>query len=192
MEKLLIVCRHGAYDDVTDHLNADGRWQFEALANCLKPVIGDRTVCILSSTADRALESAEILQNAFGLNAIERHELLWSESGRRPRYDETKILVSRKFLTSDVVILVTHLEYTRGFSDHFITETVRKSLGSFELEKGQARVTSADGVMDYIIIPAQPPRVIVARQDDFESPAPPPTPRQETRVLEEGDDDFPF
>ncbi len=91
MEKLLIVCRHGTYDEGTYCLDTYGKQQIQALANCLRPIIGDRTICILSSIADRAIESAKILQDAFGLNAIERHELLWSESGRRPDLKKPKL-----------------------------------------------------------------------------------------------------
>lgn len=192
MEKLLITCRHGAYDEATYHLNNDGKWQMKALAACLKPVIEDRTMCVLSSAADRAIESAEILRDDFGLNAIERHELLWSESGRRPDYEKVKALVKRMLLTSDIVILVTHLEYTNGFSRYFIDETVGKTLGSFELQKGQARITSTDGATDYVIIPLQPPMIAIATHDDDVAFKPPPPRQQTTTVLDDGDSDFPF
>lgn len=193
MKKLLITCRHGAYDETTFHLNDDGKWQMEALAACLKPIIEDRMICILSSEADRAIESAEILRNNLGLNAIERHELLWSESGRRPDYEKAKALVKQMLLTSDIVILVTHLEYTNGFSRYFIDETIGKTLGSFELQKGQARITSIDGATDYVIIPVQPPRIIAAAYDDAAyKPHSPPPRQQTTTVLDDGDSDFPF
>lgn len=194
MEKLLIICRHGEYDRGTHHLNEYGKDQIIALASHLQPIIEDRTIRILSSTADRALESAEILRGAFKTITVERHELLWSESRRRPDYEGTKHLVEEAFLASDTVILVTHLEYTDGFTEYFIKQSVGKQLASFELRKGQARITSADGETDYAIIPLRLPKIVVTKQDEVAPQSLPPTPRQEetTIILEDGDNDFPF
>jgi phosphohistidine phosphatase SixA len=118
MKKLILV-RHG--DCTADgELTMIGCLRISSLALKLKSILHVITdVIILSSTATRAMQSARVL--AKGLPAtIEGHEVLWSddEEGLRVQLPEALTFV-RSRMSHDVVILVTHQEYTEDFPGYF-------------------------------------------------------------------------
>lgn len=133
----LIVVRHGQYG-YDERLNERGRTQICALAEKLKPFMDGSTVCILTSTADRARESAEILGSSFGIG-FEEHEILWSEECHPEDLPGTLELVRSRKDKADVLILVTHLEYAEDFPTYFALEELGTSMGpSRSVEKGEA------------------------------------------------------
>lgn len=138
MNKLIIV-RHGEYGP-DDRLNSRGRAHIEKLSNNLKQLIGDETVLILSSIAVRAVESAEIIAAALGVE-FEKFELLWSESMHPEDFPGAYKLIQERKEGADVLIVVTHLEYANYFPSHF----ARMEWGSEkyidiedDVEKGEA------------------------------------------------------
>lgn len=141
MDKLIII-RHGDYDGV--NLSDFGKRQMAELGNRLMPQInGD--VLILSSTAPRARESAEILGKAFNVS-IEDHEILWSDRSHYEDFPKVLELVRSKKEEVDVLILVTHLEYVYGFPGHFgQTELEISTFPYREIGKGTAWVIHCEG-----------------------------------------------
>lgn len=113
MDKIAIV-RHGYYG--TDgHLSDYGREQMMEIGNKLKRQLTvEEVVLILSSTAPRTVDSAEVLEIILGAKK-ELHELLWSEAGRREDYIAAHQLVQSVKNRADLVVVVTHCEYANGF-----------------------------------------------------------------------------
>lgn len=137
--KKLIVVRHGDCDRRDDQLNDLGRDQISRLAGKLKPIIDGGTVLILSSTAARARESAEILAKSFGVT-FEEHQILLSGGGRREDLLGALALVRARMDLADVLILVTHMEYADRFPEYFAKEVLGVSISFPEVERGEAVV----------------------------------------------------
>lgn len=140
----LIIARHGSYDTRNLRLNELGRKQILALSEKLENHVNGEPVIILSSTADRAIESAEILSEELGIE-MESHDILWSDLYRDEDYEGTYSLIKEKGDGVGVMIIVTHLEYTqalpRFFSRKEFGEDGDNSLyGRNFLDKGQACV----------------------------------------------------
>lgn len=140
--KKLIVARHG-YFSPCGKLDDFGIDQMTKMAEKLRPYLIGCTSLILSSTAPRALHSANILSFELNIN-FERHEVLWSDSEHEEDFPKALDLVRSK-KNHDVVILVTHLEYGEGFPAYF----ANKELGGHEvccegIRKGQAWVLDCE------------------------------------------------
>lgn len=140
--KRLVVVRHGEYGS-GDHLNEEGRAQMNALAEKLKPLFSGCSVLVLTSTANRARESAEILTAAFSA-ACEAHEILLSESSHQEDLPGVYELVRSRQDLADVVMLVTHLEYARDFPSYFGEKQLETHWHQGELEKGEAKVIDCE------------------------------------------------
>lgn len=136
--KHLIIVRHGQYGP-GQQLNDRGRAQIEALADRLKSFMNGVKVMILTSTADRARESAEILGSAFGVG-FEEHEILWSESSYPEDLPGTLKLVRSRKDNADVLVLVTHYEYVEKFPSYFARNELGTPMSSGLIEKGEAWV----------------------------------------------------
>lgn len=136
--KQLIVVRHGQYG-YDGRLNDCGRVQIGALADKLRSLINGVTVMILTSTVDRARESAEILGSAFGVG-FEEHEILWSENSHPEDLPGTLELVRSRKDNADVLVLVTHYEYVEEFPSYFAREELGTSMHSRLIENGEAWV----------------------------------------------------
>jgi phosphohistidine phosphatase SixA len=123
--KLLILVRHGERGD-DYHIGEKGRLQISALGVNLKRIIDGMKVKILSSSALRAVDSAEILARQFGVKEFMRHDLLWSGTDKKidPRFpgdEQYQELVELLQADDgcDVVIVVTHLEFTEDFPFYY-------------------------------------------------------------------------
>ncbi len=134
--KSLIVVRHGHYK-ADDHLSKRGTEQIRALHARLKERIGNASVCILSSTKDRASESAQILADLFGVSFTE-HEVLWSEASHPMDSDAAIALIQEHADQADFLILVTHFEYTRWFPEDYGEDVLGANFRGQEIEKGDA------------------------------------------------------
>ena len=107
---MLIIARHGAYDNSTIHLNSAAQLQIQTLADRLLPQVSGKRVLILSSVAPRAVKSADIVAKALG-TTFEQHDVLWSENKHRENLPATLQLVKSKAEKLDLLILITHQEY---------------------------------------------------------------------------------
>lgn len=137
MKKLVLV-RHGSYGG-DDHLSSDGRRQIEALAKKLKTFVNGASIVILTSIADRARESAEILSSFFGVEH-EQHEILWSENSHPEDFNGTLELIRSNSNKGDILILVTHYEYVEYFPSYFAEKELGAALHPRLIGKGEAWV----------------------------------------------------
>jgi len=135
MQKLVIV-RHGHYDK-KDQLSADGKEQIYFLTEQLGPHLDGGSLLILSSTADRAWQSAEILAEAFNV-PYEKHEILLSDEDHFEDLAKALELVQSREEEADVIILVTHHEYAKYFPYHY-AKHVFDDLWEYQaIDKGDA------------------------------------------------------
>ena len=131
----LIVVRHGDYNH--NGLSNYGREQISSLSNKLKPFINNAPHLILSSTATRAIESAEIIAKIFNA-PYEEHEILWSESRHPEDFPGTLELIRSRKHEIKVITLVTHYEYVESFPEYFAKKELDAKLYSHLIGKGEA------------------------------------------------------
>ena len=139
--KKLIVVRHGLYSNLPGFPLSDaGRKQMASLGSQIRAQhTNGTTPRILSSIAPRAKESAEILAAILGAE-VELEEALWSENGRPVQLDKVLSVLSNNG-NIDVVIVVTHLEYTYELPEAFGEKVLGARLVTDrELNKGDAWV----------------------------------------------------
>lgn len=106
----LVLVRHGDRIYGEDVLSGFGRCQMESLAAELAKRFTGQRIALLSSSAHRALISAEIIGKALEVTPV-AYDLLWSESSRPQKEYEALELIQRHQDSCDVVVVVTHLEY---------------------------------------------------------------------------------
>lgn len=141
--KKLIVFRHGAYDEKTGRLDEDGREWLVRVAERVKPHLEGR-VRILSSTAPRAVDSAEVLAAQLGLEGVEQHLVLWSDNEHRMNLPGVGTLVFQCSFDVEVLILVTHLEYAESFPTYFAEEMLHSDIEPYQVSYGCARVIDCE------------------------------------------------
>ncbi len=137
MLKKLIIVRHGSYGS-DGYLTEYGQGQMGRLGAKLKTRIEGK-VRVLCSTAPRALQSARLLAQYFGVE-VESHDKLWSDEGHPEDVDAALSLIAACD-DCDVLIVVTHFEYAIEIPSAY----GKKVLGvpNFprgEVEKGSCRV----------------------------------------------------
>lgn len=121
MLELLIVIRHGVYDH-NERLSGLGKEQMLDLVGALGPLLAGRKTSLLTSTAPRARDSAEVLADGLSLD-YEEHSLLWSDDEHYVDIAAALDLIERKGAEGyQVVILVTHLEYVEDLPPAFLAE----------------------------------------------------------------------
>ncbi len=141
--KQLIVVRHGHYG-YDDRLNDYGRNQIGMLAEKLKSTMNGETVMVLTSTADRARESAEIIGSVLCVG-FEEYAILWSEACHPEDFPGTLELVRSFKDEIDVLVLVTHYEYVEDFPSYFAKKELGISMCSGLIEKGEAWIIDCLG-----------------------------------------------
>jgi len=136
--KKLIVVRHGEYGP-TISLNNLERNQIGSLTDRLHRLVDGASILLLSSTALRASESADILGKAFHVE-VESHYFLWSANRYKVDFPAVLELVQSRQDMADVIILVTHLEYVEGFPAYFCERVLGIRCYTHSIGKGQAVV----------------------------------------------------
>lgn len=140
MKKLIIV-RHGDYDrNTSGKLTLWGRDKIRALSKKIGVICKGLSVRILASTSPRGVDTARIIGKSLKTE-VEPREVFWSEPDgtHDPDINQALNLITECDL-SDVVIVVTHLEYTDELPDKF-GKTVLKTNSfpiSEELPRGDA------------------------------------------------------
>lgn len=141
--KQLILVRHGDYDadGHNGHLNDRGRKKIKILTKKLKKFIKRCSVAILTSTADRARESADMLSSFFGVDH-EQYDVLWSGSGHPEDLEGALDLIRWKvrMKNPDVLIVVTHFEYVEDIPSFFAKKELDIELQSITIDKAEALV----------------------------------------------------
>jgi len=140
----LFIARHGEYDD-DDRLNPLGLQQMKAIGNDMGMILGDKTAHIVSSTAPRAIDSANALALELGMphTEIEKTLYLWSgnDSPKKGGYDydlnNLMKFVENRYSKRGLVI-VTHYEIVNEFPSHFLKKEFGINEQIRELSKGEA------------------------------------------------------
>jgi broad specificity phosphatase PhoE len=161
--KKVILIRHGEYISIEPYnLSDEGRKSIGQLAIKLIPEIKDKNVVFLSSMANRATQSAEILQtiwkeNGIALDLEKRYEV-WSgtdarqEAARLLEEEQKEISVFNhrwldefiKASDKEVVIVVTHLEFVEDFPPIF-------GFSDREVQKGRARILDLEAKKETVM-----------------------------------------
>lgn len=105
----LVIARHGEYNDDL-MLSTYGAGQMRRIAEQLR-TLGCARVIVLASTAPRASASGDVMRDVLRCG-IEYRELLWSDNRHREDPPQVIDLIKQKAEDFDMVVLVTHLEYT--------------------------------------------------------------------------------
>ena len=137
MKKVILV-RHGNCHEATGQLDDEGRAQIEILVEILRAHLNGRSVRMLSSTAARAVQSAEIIARRLAVE-FERNESL--------KYglddDLQKVWDLIKDDGHEVAVLVAHKE-TAEFFPEFLRRKYLPDLPSFD---GRGRVQTGMAVV---------------------------------------------
>lgn len=141
MLKRLVVCRHGSYGS-DGKLNPHGRGQMMVLAKKLELAMKGMSIRILSSTATRAKQSADVLGvTLLGLPnklPIEEHGTLFERDGHPTDFHGTLVLLRSLVPAVDVTILVTHVKHAREFPSYFAAHQLgRPSVRSSLIDLGE-------------------------------------------------------
>lgn len=133
----LILVRHGDYDQDLQ-LSNFGRNQMSQLAERLRRDIDGVNTRLMSSPADRAIESAKVIGEALNLE-VEEHEILWSDNTHPEDVEGVLQLISSHEDGTEVLILVTHFEYLL-----MLPFAYGMKIFSPSVEKGEALIIDRD------------------------------------------------
>ena len=135
----IIIIRHGFYDSSTDRLNEFGASQMRKLIDPLKKILeNEENVLLLSSSAERAEDSVRILSDMLKIK-YEAHPYFWSDNMHPQDNFRAKELLIEKAAekNSDVVVLVTHLEYADELPGYLVAEVGKSFIGYVSINKGE-------------------------------------------------------
>jgi phosphohistidine phosphatase SixA len=117
--KNLLLIRHGDYEGFD--LTVRGRDQMSLIANEIKKITGKNQdqLYLLSSTASRAEQSAEIIADKLGLKNFDKNEELRIEKGYVSEENIKSIdkLIS-KYFDKAAIIVVSHLPLILPYANH--------------------------------------------------------------------------
>lgn len=149
--KKVILIRHGDYENQEPcNLSERGKKDILGLAFGLFSEIKDKKVAFISSMANRATQSAEVLQAAWEERGVvlpfQRHYEVWSgtdahQESKRLQKDEGKTVsvYDQHWLTNfinaadkEVIIVVTHLEFVNYYP------SVLRFFPGRDINKGEA------------------------------------------------------
>lgn len=142
LEQICIV-RHGIYGS-DDRISDEGKDQMRQLASALKECwTGLAPITLLTSTAPRAQDSAEILEGILTPAAIASYDCLWSggDSRHTRKYGDMPAvhkLVTEHGPSAKGLILVTHLEVSEDYPSYFFQTELKREQHFKELRKGSA------------------------------------------------------
>ena len=138
----LIIVRHGRYR--TDgSLSLFGRESIRELVCRLESLVDEGPILVLSSSAKRAYESANILAEALEAD-FESSDVLWSEQYRPARPDTVLSMILSRADDYETVIVVTHLEYVQTLPTHFSKRVLACELRLDHLRRGGACVIDCE------------------------------------------------
>ena len=111
--------------------NSIGISQAKSLARQIQPMIGNVTdTIILVSSRQRALDTARIICDYIGRGlSFLSHEVLWSGDGHREDLAGLLELIRPYCVKKiEIIILITHYEYTERFMKYFIENYLKAKL----------------------------------------------------------------
>jgi broad specificity phosphatase PhoE len=138
MNRTIYVVRHGHHTN--GYLDSLGKSQIAVLAKELKLRISEKaSLRIISSTAARATESAEIIAKSLNARSEGTDSMLWTgpDGNKSCHLDETLEMINST--DDEVVIMVTHYEYSEEFPSFFASKVWGdKGFSETSLNNGQA------------------------------------------------------
>ena len=149
--KQLILVRHGHYGSDL-HLSKTGKEQITILAKqYLLPIIQRKSCAIYASPANRTKESAAILQETIKAEVFGIEQKLLSINLHKEDFDWLYSFIEDR-ANADVLIFVTHLEYTNYFAS-FFAEKLGKTFTYQEVKRGQALIINVDEQLSSLVVP---------------------------------------
>jgi len=138
--KHLFVIRPGSYD--YDNLTDRGKEQIETIAEEMKAIVGENFNghYLISSTAPRAEQTAEIIAKAFGLETFNRDKRLWTSGGNDLRPEALKAIdemIEPHKDGHDIVTISSHCEVTYSYPRHILSNVLKKGGRIREPRKGE-------------------------------------------------------
>ncbi|MBI4144872.1 histidine phosphatase family protein [Candidatus Woesearchaeota archaeon] len=143
MLEQICIARHGNYGS-DDRISDEGKNQMRTLASALKECwAGLAPITLLTSTAPRAQDSAEVLGSILAPATIASYDCLWSgnDSKHTPKYGDlpaVHALVAEHRTSAKGIILVTHLEVSEDYPSHFFQTELKREQHFKEIRKGSA------------------------------------------------------
>ena len=142
--KHLFIARHGNYG-FDSRLDNSGLRQMNNLGRAINEIMNGGSTKVISSTAPRALDSAEALIAQLGLSKFEHVPYLWfgTDSPKDSYYwmpDRYKLLdlVNEQKDGIDGLVMVTHLEVANQFPNFYCEKVLGKYFSIGEISKGRA------------------------------------------------------
>ena len=153
----LFIARHGDYN-MDGRLSGRGYEQMKVLGRSIKSKIGGDAVKLISSTAQRALDSSQVLASELGLKEFSHLPYLWADTyaPEESYYWERNInklikIINTEKDNTDGLVMMTHTEIVEDLSDFLLN----KKLGikrDFSIKPGCAFYLNLENG-DYQIIP---------------------------------------
>lgn len=109
--KTLIIVRHGDYSG--EDLNSYGKAQMKKIAEMIKEHTGEVPFVILTSSAPRAKQSAEVISSVLGIKVKYESEAFWSDNRHSQNDDRFLQELRNNVDGAEHAILVSHLEYVK-------------------------------------------------------------------------------
>lgn len=130
--KHLFVIRHG--DHIRGALTEQARVQVRAVADQMKSICGEIQVgfYLLSSTAPRAEDTADIIAHAFGITEYTKDDRLRTRSGHLLSPQELQAIdgmIDPHAVSNDAIAITTHYEVAGQYPPYFL----EKEFGRREL-----------------------------------------------------------
>lgn len=142
--KRLIIVRHGDYENYVGNLTGVGRKRIEILARRLAPFVFGK-VAMLSSTAIRALETAEVLAVTLGGRGIKTYDALLSSPGKcNLKGALYAVKQAEKEVGAETFILSTHYEHAQFLPQYFGEKELGVTFEAREIERGEAWVIDCE------------------------------------------------
>lgn len=119
MEKLLIV-RHGSCNR-DSRLSETGRMEMAELAKFVQTFLNGNPVLILSSSAQRACDSAMVMGDILNVG-FEEIEELWCDEGHEGDIKKSYEIIKSRGNDASIVIIVTHISCAVSLANYFLKD----------------------------------------------------------------------
>ena len=139
--KHLFIVRHGNYGmrDLTE----SGISQIEQIAKDIRRIVGKNYsgYYLLSSTAPRAEQTADIIAKAFGIEQFDKDIRLWTRDGNDlslKNLEEIDGMIAPHKEKHDIVTIVTHEEVVLSYPRYCLKQllNIDKQIGYIDKGKG--------------------------------------------------------
>ncbi|KKT26439.1 MAG: Protein containing Phosphoglycerate mutase // Nucleotidyltransferase [Parcubacteria group bacterium GW2011_GWA2_43_9b] len=118
----LVIVHHGDYDE-QHQITKKGRSNILGWVQQLRDLIDGNRALLLSSTAKRASQSAQVIAESLGV-PFEEHEILWADYMHSEDTKGLMALIDKRKDEAEIIILVTHLAYVDRFPLRFARDVL--------------------------------------------------------------------